>query len=125
MHSHLKVLSGRQERLDGYITDSGEKTTFFLVKLIAGFLRFGISTWIAGTLGGIRYQFIMSQSLAYDGVGKAVYNDYLLAALSEKRYSTAWEPFVGGKGLDCIQAALDLHRQGMSARKLVVSLSLG
>jgi hypothetical protein len=55
-------------------------------------------------------------------VSKAIYEDFMPQALAEGRYIAAPEPVVVGKGLDHIQAALDAQRQGVSAKKVVVTL---
>ena len=56
------------------------------------------------------------------GLCKAVYKDFLPAALKSGQFKPAPEPEVIGKGLDHLQAAVDKLRKGVSARKLVVTL---
>jgi hypothetical protein len=55
-------------------------------------------------------------------VSKVLYEDFLPQALAEGHYVAAPEPVVVGKGLDHIQAGLDAQRQGVSTKKVVVSL---
>ena len=54
--------------------------------------------------------------------GPAIYRDFLPAALAEGRYRAAPEPYVVGHGLQDVQHALDVQANGVSARKVVVSL---
>lgn len=70
----------------------------------------------------IRTKSIFGSTLAYNEVSKVVYGDFLPQALADGRYVAAPEPVVVGKGLDHIQAGLDAQRQGVSAKKVVVSL---
>ncbi len=71
---------------------------------------------------GVRSKFIFGSTLAYNEVGKIIYEDFLPQALADGRYVAAPEPMVVGKGLDCIQPALDAQRRGISAKKVVVAL---
>ncbi|KAL4807423.1 zinc-binding oxidoreductase CipB [Aspergillus unguis] len=57
-----------------------------------------------------------------NGVGKAVYEDYLPKALKAGTFVPAPGPLVVGKGLESVQAAVDRLAQGTSAQKVVVSL---
>jgi hypothetical protein len=58
----------------------------------------------------------------YSKVCKVIYEDFLPQALASGSYIAAPEPIVVGSGLDHIQAGLDAQRQGVSAKKVVVSL---
>ncbi|GHO99457.1 hypothetical protein KSF_095050 [Reticulibacter mediterranei] len=58
----------------------------------------------------------------YNEVCKVIYEDFLPQTLASGHYVAAPEPVVVGKGLDHIQAGLDAQRQGVSAKKVVVSL---
>lgn len=55
-------------------------------------------------------------------VGAIIYEGFLPKALAEGQFVAAPEPHVVGKGLEHIQAALDVQRKGVSASKVVVSL---
>jgi len=70
----------------------------------------------------MRSKLIFGSSLVHTDVSRAVYVDFLPAALRERRFVAAPEPQVVSTGLGAIQAALDLQRKGVSARKIVVSL---
>jgi NADPH:quinone reductase-like Zn-dependent oxidoreductase len=86
------------------------------------FLWFSVSFWLATRLHGTRSKFIFGSSLVHSDVGRAVYEGFLPEALAAHRFVAAPRPQVVGTGLESIQAALDLQRKGVSARKLVVTL---
>ena len=65
---------------------------------------------------------VFGTTLMDNEVCRAVYEDFLPAALSQGRYVAAPPARVVGRGLDAIQAAVDLQRDGVSAQKVVVSL---
>ncbi|KAI1410606.1 GroES-like protein [Hypoxylon sp. FL1857] len=71
---------------------------------------------------GVEMYSIFGTTLKDNFVGKAIYNDFLPAALQAGTYIPAPEPVVVGKGLDKIQEAVDLVKKGVSATKLVVTL---
>jgi len=70
----------------------------------------------------IRTKFIIGTTLKENEVSKVIYEDFLPAALADGRYVAAPEPSVVGRGLASVQAGFDAQRQGVSARKVVVSL---
>lgn len=71
---------------------------------------------------GVTIKAIFGTTIKDNQVGKAVYRDFLPKALKAGTFVPAPEPLVAGKGLENVQAAVDLHKKGMSARKVVVSL---
>jgi hypothetical protein len=71
---------------------------------------------------GVRSKFIFGSTLKHNEVSRAVYQDFLPDALASGRYIAAPPPLVVGKGLESIQAAIDVQRQGVSAQKVVVTL---
>ena len=71
---------------------------------------------------GVESKFILGSSLADNELGAAIYIDYLPKALANGRFIAAPEPLVVGKGLEFIQKALETQREGVSAKKVVVSL---
>lgn len=81
-----------------------------------------VALWLKSKRYGIKYGFIFGSTLAFNEVGKAVYQDFLPAALEQNRYIVAPDPIVAGKGLESIQAGLDLLSKRVSAKKVVVSL---
>lgn len=74
------------------------------------------------TPSGVGARFIFGSSLKDNEVSAAVYGDYLPKALAEGKYIAAPDPHVVGKGLEHIQAAFDLQKKGVSAKKVVVTL---
>lgn len=95
-------------------------TGFNMVSFIARFLWFKVSTFVNCKVKRIGYKFIWGDDVMANDVGRAVYEDFLPKALAEERYVCAPEPLVIGTGLEHIQEALDLIKEGVSAQKLVV-----
>ncbi|KAF2172616.1 hypothetical protein M409DRAFT_49171 [Zasmidium cellare ATCC 36951] len=93
-----------------------------MLRIICKFLSWQISMWWKGMTRGIGWKFIFADTLTNNGVGKAVYTDYLPKALADKSYVPAPEPIVFGHGLDVIQEAFDYQARGVSAKKVVVTL---
>ncbi|TGJ78215.1 hypothetical protein E0Z10_g10553 [Xylaria hypoxylon] len=71
---------------------------------------------------GVNLQAVFGLSIKDDETGKAIYEEFLPNALESGSYKPAPEPLVAGQGLESIQAAVDLHRAGVSAQKVVVKL---
>lgn len=67
-------------------------------------------------------RFFQVDQVPYNGIGKAIFADFLEKALSDGSYIAAPEPEVIGKGLESIQVAYNHQEKGMSARKAVVSV---
>ena len=95
---------------------------FVLVQIMFSVLSFTIASWFKCRARGIRTKYIFGTSLVNNGVGEAVYVDFLPKALAEGTYVAAPDPEVVGKGLEYIQTGFDLQRKGMCAKKVVVSL---
>jgi hypothetical protein len=55
-------------------------------------------------------------------IAKAVYQEFLPAALESGQFKAKPEPQVAGHGLDSIQDAMALLKKGVSASKVVVTL---
>ena len=53
---------------------------------------------------------------------RPIFEEFLPRALAERQLVPAPEPQVGGRGLEQIQDAFMVHRQGVSAKKIVVAL---
>ncbi|WP_417307679.1 zinc-binding alcohol dehydrogenase family protein, partial [Devosia sp.] len=73
-------------------------------------------------LRGVRTASIFSTSIASNAVGPMIYADFLPQALQAGRYWPSPDPELHGAGLDRIQSALEAHKRGVSAKKLVVTL---
>jgi len=70
----------------------------------------------------IETKFIWGGSLQDNEVGPMIYESFLPQALANGRFVAAPEPLVVGHGIEAIPTALDRLGQGVSARKVVVSL---
>ncbi|KAI2615226.1 GroES-like protein [Hypoxylon sp. NC1633] len=71
---------------------------------------------------GVSMYSLFGTTLKDNFVGKAVYNDFLPAALKAGTYVPAPDPIIVGKGVGKIQDAVDLINKGVSAAKVVVTL---
>jgi hypothetical protein len=92
------------------------------VSFILSFLWFSVSVWFKSKVKRVGTKFIFGSDLMANEVSRVIYEDYLPAALAESKYIAAPEPHVVGKGLECVQEALDVHKKGVSAKKVVFSL---
>lgn len=72
---------------------------------------------------GIGTKLIFGTSLKDTEVSRAVYADFLPEALAAGRFRCAPAAHVVGQGLESLQAALDMHKRGVSAEKIVVVLN--
>jgi NADPH:quinone reductase-like Zn-dependent oxidoreductase len=89
---------------------------------ILGFLGTNTLVALKARMRGVATKFIFGSSLMENEVSHLIYEDFLPQALTDGRYVTAPEPILAGHGLERINDAIDLHRKGVSARKVVVSL---
>jgi NADPH:quinone reductase-like Zn-dependent oxidoreductase len=71
---------------------------------------------------GVQIKYIWATSLKHNEVSHAIYRDFLPAALADGRYRAAPAPRVIGEGLEHLQRALDIQREGVSAEKIVVTI---
>ena len=71
---------------------------------------------------GVTLSKIFGTTLRDNGIGKAVYTDYLPQALESGAFVPSPEPLVQGKGLEHVQAGVDRLMAGVSAAKVVVTL---
>ena len=92
------------------------------LKTVYAYLSGMVSIWAKSKSRGIRTNFIFADTLVHNGVGKAIYVDFLPEALAQERYVVAPEPIVVGKGLEFVQAGLEMQKKGVSAKKVVVTL---
>ncbi|RYP08094.1 hypothetical protein DL765_008914 [Monosporascus sp. GIB2] len=75
------------------------------------------------TPGGIEAKMVWGGSLKDNEVASIIFDNFLPAALANKRYQCAPPASVVGQGLEKVQEALDKLKQGgVSAQKLVVTL---
>ena len=104
------------------VPDPTKDHSFLILKTIYGFVTWSIANWFKSKTRGTRTNFIFGTTLVDNGVGKAIYEDFFPEALAQGVYVPAPDAIVVGKGLESIQQALNLQRQGVSAKKVVVSL---
>jgi hypothetical protein len=71
---------------------------------------------------GVTSKFIWGSNLANTEVGLAIYEDYLPKAMAEGKFVPSPEPLVVGKGLKSIGEGFKVQQEGVSAKKVVVSL---
>jgi NADPH:quinone reductase-like Zn-dependent oxidoreductase len=94
-----------------------------LVKFIAGYLWFNVSTGVKCKVKGIGSKFIWGTDLVGNEVGSAIYEHFLPQALATGWYVAKPEPNVIGHGLEMVQEGLDrLIKGGLSTEKIVVTV---
>ncbi|PWY69051.1 oxidoreductase [Aspergillus heteromorphus CBS 117.55] len=93
------------------------------LRTMLAFMGGNVSYWVKSRAKGIQYNYIFASTLYDNGIGQMIFADYLPRALAEGRYQVVPEAVVYANGLDHIQDAMDYHKQGLSARKVVVSLN--
>jgi NADPH:quinone reductase-like Zn-dependent oxidoreductase len=71
---------------------------------------------------GIGHKMIFGSSLMGNEVGKVIFEDFLPQALAHGKYIAAPDPVIVGTGLDYIQTGLDVQRQGVPVKKVVIAL---
>ncbi|HEY1447113.1 MAG TPA: hypothetical protein VGF33_01120 [Caulobacteraceae bacterium] len=93
-----------------------------ILKLLPRMLRSGMATRRKSRRVGITVKFYDASSVVDNEIGPAIYRDYLGRALAEGRFHPAPSAKVVGHGLQAVQAAFDIQRNGVSASKIVVAL---
>ncbi|KKK15757.1 hypothetical protein P175DRAFT_0470843 [Aspergillus ochraceoroseus IBT 24754] len=86
------------------------------------FLSSMISYAIKSRTRGIGYRLVEVQGLLENGVGKELWQDFLGEALANGSFVPEPQPEVVGKGLEKLQEALEVQKEGVSAKKIVVTL---
>ena len=71
---------------------------------------------------GFTIKNVFGTTVKDNNVGKAIYEDFLPKALKAGTFVPAPSPLVAGKGLEHVQAAIDLQAKGTSAQKVIVTL---
>ncbi|KAK3367741.1 zinc-binding oxidoreductase CipB [Podospora didyma] len=93
-----------------------------MVGALAGFVALSAKLAVKAKVKGVTTKFIWGSDLMANEVGKAIWTEFLPAALAEGRYLAKPDPRVVGKGLDKIQEAMEILFAGVSAEKIVVTL---
>ncbi|MBW4041661.1 MAG: zinc-binding alcohol dehydrogenase family protein [Acidobacteria bacterium] len=99
------------------------KSRFERARVTRRLIASNIALQVAARPHGVGLGYIFGSSIKNTEVSRALFQDFLPAALSEGRYVATPKPTVVGRSLDDIQSAMDRQRHGVSAAKLVVSLS--
>ncbi len=97
-------------------------TNLKLLRTIIFFASWFITTTIKTKMRGIGWKFVFATTLVQNGVGKAVYEEFLPKALAEGSYHAAPDPEIVGTGLESLQIGYDRQQQGMTAKKVVIAL---
>jgi len=105
-----------------YPIPSPAPQSLVLLKTASYYLSHTALLWYKSKSRNIGTKFIFGFTLIHNGVGKAVFMDFLPKALAGGTYVSAPDPQVVGEGVEFIQAALEVQKRGMSAKKVVVSL---
>lgn len=72
---------------------------------------------LRASLSGVKIRFVNGSDLVVaTEVAKAIYQDFLPAALEQKRYVAIPEPLVPGHGLEKVQDAMDVSKKGVSLK---------
>jgi hypothetical protein len=100
----------------------GAMRTLWLVPTLGRLVAANLVKALKSRRGQIRSKFIFGSTLVANEVGGLIYRDFLPGALAEGGYLAAPDPMVIGQGLGRIEAAFHALRNGVSARKVVVSL---
>lgn len=66
--------------------------------------------------------FAITIGTQYKEVGEAVWQKFLPGALKDGSIKCVPEPLVVGKGLESVQKGLDVQKEGVSAKKVVIEL---
>ncbi|MBI1170685.1 zinc-binding dehydrogenase [bacterium] len=106
--------------IDGLPPRPGPGTA--LTRVLPAMIGAGAGLWWRARRGGVTFSVIYGTALAETDLSRVIFEDYLPGALASARFVPAPEPLVAGHGLEAVQAAIDRHRQGVSARKVVVTL---
>ena len=95
---------------------------FKIPRTILYFGSWFLTHWCTTWSRDIRTKFIVGSSLIDNGIGKMIYEDFLPRALAEGSYTAVPEPHVVGKGLENVQIGFAMLKEGVSAKKLVITL---
>ena len=94
-------------------------TAGLIRKLIAG----TVALQLRARTRGVGLKTIYGTTLKSNEVSRAIYQDFLPAALAAGTYTANPPPRIIGDGLEHLQQALDIQRRGVSASKLIITLS--
>jgi NADPH:quinone reductase-like Zn-dependent oxidoreductase len=97
-------------------------THFPVLQTALSFISWNTTWFFRGLLGGVKSKFIFGTSLAFNDIGKAMWEDFLPTALAEGRFVPKPDVLKVEGGLEMVQEALEIQKKGVSAKKVVLSL---
>lgn len=98
------------------------KVKYELVGFVAKYLVSSASLALKARMRGVTLKLIWGTDLRNSEVGPAIFRDFLPAALSQGEYVIAPSAEVVGDGLAAIEGGLERLREGVSLKKLVVTI---
>ncbi|KAL1968650.1 hypothetical protein VTN77DRAFT_1476 [Rasamsonia byssochlamydoides] len=72
--------------------------------------------------GGVAAKLVLAYTIKDDEVSHVIFNQFLPKALAEGKFVPAPDPHVVGKGIEALQAGLEVRKKGVSAQKVVVTV---
>ncbi|KAI4144858.1 MAG: hypothetical protein LQ340_006512 [Diploschistes diacapsis] len=117
-----KVDGAKALSMASYPAPPTEPKNFVMAQMAYYYLAGRAAIAVKARTISIRYAYIYATTLAYNGVGKAVYADFLPMAMEQGSYVAAPDPEVVGTGLESVEEALVRQKKGVSAKKIVVAL---
>ncbi|VTT64400.1 unnamed protein product [Fusarium fujikuroi] len=79
---------------------------------------------VSSEVAGVEAKTILSTSIINTPVAKAVFGDYIPAALEQGKFKAVPEAEVVGKGLEAVQLGINTLAKGVSAKKIVEIIAL-
>jgi NADPH:quinone reductase-like Zn-dependent oxidoreductase len=105
---------------DGLASENGRRRE--TARTVRRLISSNVALQLRSRPRGVRIKYIWGTSLKHNEVSHAIYRDFLPAALAEGHYRAAPAPRVIGDGLEYLQRALDIQREGVSAEKIVITI---
>ena len=93
-----------------------------MIGFVAGYLKDSASLWMKSKIRGVETKFFWGSLLSQIELGNAIFKDFLPLALAEGKFIPAPPAEVVGNGVESLQQALAKMRNGVSAKKLVITL---
>ncbi len=100
----------------------GSRRTLWLIPNMTRMIASNLSMMLKSRMRKIGTNFIWGGALMDNEVSRVIYDNFLPQALADDRYVAAPSPLVIGQGLASIPAAMEAQKNGVSAKKIVVSL---
>ncbi|KAJ5569633.1 uncharacterized protein N7459_009063 [Penicillium hispanicum] len=99
-----------------------EPRNFVILRTVAMYASSLISYKIRGAMKGFKSNLVLIAPTLENGIAKHIFTEFLPRALEAGTFIPAPEPEVVGHGLQHVQKAFERLREGVSAKKLVVTL---